>query len=282
MLIWGNAFPDTCKKPEQQGWRENTLEDSVIAAARRESNYFLSKARSLIREPGQSCRKKSARSNVPFTDTQSMTAPRASERLYHGPNTSQASLLSPSLPRPPPHRVEHAQSFSPSPTLGSHIDNSAPPVSSEYYDLVHGSKTHKLREPCIQCSDFDKGHPQRHQSISAQKETNGPIPYRVQIHEWGKRKRCLEEVPSHIPRKKIEQHKKLPSTELSEPQAEERNFRDSGGKFHTNWSQEDSYARVYAYGAGKDWQIQEHEAATALMLLAQNEAPLLGRAAITA
>ena len=104
----------------------------------------------------------------------------------------------------------------------------------------------------------------------------------MQIHEWGKRKRCLEEVPSHIPRKKIEQHKKLPSTELSEPQAEERNFRDSGGKFHTNWSQEDSYARVYAYGAGKDWQIQEHEAATALMLLAQNEAPLLGRAAITA
>ena len=283
VLIWGNGFPDTCKKPEQQGWRDNALEGPVIAAARRESDYFLSKARALIREPGQSARKKSARSNVLFTGTQSMTVPRASEGRYHGPNTSQAFPLSPSLPRTP-HYVEPQPLLSPL-DLGGHTGN--PALSSGYYDPVRGSRTHKLRESWIQCSDFDKEHPQirlamdkKHQSIGVQKGMDSPIPYQVQIDEWGKRKRCPEEVAPRLPRKKSEQHKRLLGTELSEQQTEERSFGDSGGKPHTYWSLEDRGARVH--GAGKDWQMQEHEAATALMLLAGTEAELLGRAAITA
>jgi len=120
----------------------------------------------------------------------------------------------------------------------------------------------------------------RHQPVGVQKGTNDPTPLQAQIDEWGKRKRCPEEAPPRLPRKRTEQHKRLLSTELNEQQAEERNFRDPGGRSHVYWSPEDRCARVH--GAGKDWQMQEHEAATALMLLAGNEAELLGRAAITA
>lgn len=285
VLIWGNAFPDTCKKPEQQGWRDNALEVPVIAAARRESEYFLSKARALIGEPRHSGRKKVARNNVLFTDAQIMTVPSASEEHYHGPNTSQAFPLSPPLPRTP-HHVDQAHSF-PFSINRSHIGNSALPVSSGNYDPVRGSRAHKLPDLWIQCSDFDQEHSQkrhamdkRHQSMVVQKGTNGPSHHQAQIDEWGKRKRCPEEVPSRSPRKKTEQHKQLLSMELSEQQAEEMNFRDSGIKSHTYWSPEDRCARIR--GAGKDWQMQEHEAATALMLLAGNEAELLGWAAITA
>jgi len=268
VLIWGNAFPDTCKRPEQQGWRDNALEGPVIAAARRESDYFLSKARA--REPGQLGRKKSARSIVLFTGTQSMTAPKTSEGRYHGPNSSQAFLIPPSLPRPP-HHVEHAQSFPSSLNPGSHIGNSVLPVSSGYYDPVRGLITHKLRESWTQCSGFDKEHPQilrtidkSHQSIGIPGGVNGPTPNQL---EWGKRKRCPEEAPPRLPRKKTEQQRRLLGTELSE-QHTEKNFTNSGSRFHTYWSPE-------------DW--QDHEAAIALMmLLAGDGAALLGRAAITA
>ncbi|KAF8425031.1 hypothetical protein BGX38DRAFT_1237315 [Terfezia claveryi] len=265
VLIWGNAFPDTCKKPEQQGWRDNALEAPVIAAARRESEYFLSKARALIREPGKSGRKKVARNN---TVARTMTVPSASEEHYRGPNTSQAFPLSPPLPRTP-HHVDQAHSF-PFPINRSDIGNSALPVSSGYYDPVRESRAHKLRGSWIQSSDFDQDHPQMRTSH-----------HQAQIDEWGgKRKRCPEEVPSRLPRKKTEQHKQLLSTELSEQQAEDLNFRESGIKSHTYWSPEDRCARVH--GAGKDLQMQEYEAATALMLLAGHEAELLGWAAITA
>ena len=284
VLIWGNAFPDTCKKPEQQGWRDNVLGDPVVAAAQRESDYFFSKARDLIKEPGQLGRKKPNCSNVVFTGTQSTQVSRDSEGRYLLPNTSQAFPLSPPLPRAP-HHIEHIQSFSSSINLGSHIGDSALQLSTGYFDPVRGSRAHNLRESWILCSDFDKEHPQmrhttdkRYQSTGVQKETNSPMPHQAQTDEWGKRKHCPEEVPPRSPRKKTEQHKRLLSLELSEQQAEERNYRDPVGKSHTYWSPEDRCARVHE--AGKDW--QEHEAATALMLLAGNEAELLGWAAITA
>ncbi|KAF8423223.1 hypothetical protein EV426DRAFT_710610 [Tirmania nivea] len=266
VFIWGNALPDTCKMPEQHGWRDNVLDCPVIAAARRESDYFLSKARDLIREPGQLGRKKAVHSNVLFTGTERMTVPSAREGRYHGPNTSQAFPLSSSLPKTS-HHAEHVQSFPSSLSLGSHTGNSALLVSPGYYDPVREVRTYKLHKSLIQYSEFDKEHPQlrpamdkRHLLVGVQKGGNGPISHQVQIDEWGKRKRCPDEVSPSLPRKRTEQ------------QTEER---DSAGN---NRSPEGTYAQVH--GAGKDWETQEHEAATALILLAGNE--LLGRAAITA
>ena len=291
VVIWGNFFPGTCKRLGERGYRVNTLEPAVVAAARRESTFFFNKAVADVREPLQSSRKKTPRGSIPGT----RIAPAAIlERRDQQSSSMQHLVLSSSpsgRPLPPAGRLQHTSSLTAIHNT-KHAHDLLPSHSTAYYDPVREMRTHRFADQRVEplpnpSIDWNSRYPYTYggeqqsgsvpKVISRRMSKGSEDPY-----EWGKRKRGPDEAPSRSPRKKHEERwSARGEAVLYERQTDRKYFIGSDGKVHDIWISDERNPR--GYEAEKGWQRQEEqEAAAALMLLSGDEAALVGRAAITA
>lgn len=293
--IWGNAFPGTCKRSGDQGYRDNILAVPVIAAAKRESEYFFRKAMGRNKELElvhvQPCRKRNVRGNVLIASAQTPTAPHIRSQEFNPPQTF---FLKSSLELSPQLQSKGQQSFPTSVRPSKH--SGIPPATALraqlHYDPIYGSRIPKPLVKWAQShsssySEVDKKHLHKANTLERsyksgliQKETSHSPSLDIEAHpdEWEKRKRCREEAYPCLSRGD-KQHSSKVKPQTKQPN-DYRHLEGSISRLQNRW-RFDEYARSKGT-TKKDWQMQEHEAAAALMLLAGNEAALLGRAAITA
>ena len=283
VVIWGNSFPETCKRSGEHGYRENILDAAVVAAARRESRFFLSKAVALARNQLHPNRKRTPRGSIPGTNIQRIAPPATLERCDEQSSSTQHLVLS-SFPQGRLH-------FTPSLTTihdTKHAHNFLPPPNSTsyFYDPIREMRTHRFADQRIEpplgpSTNWNSRYPHNGYTYGGEQDSGSIMNRRMPkgsedpYEEWGKRKRGPEEAPSRSPRNKHEDKRVL-----GERQVDKRYFISSGSKVHNIWISGERNPR--GHEAEKDWQRPEQEAAAALMLLAGDEASFLGRAAITA
>ncbi|KAF8455244.1 hypothetical protein BDZ91DRAFT_746796 [Kalaharituber pfeilii] len=253
VAIWGNDFPSTCKSPGDEGYRKNTLPSRVIAAARRESEYFFQKAVGQFKGVGRVTRKKNGRNAVDRTGNDSQPSPFLPVQRQ---SLTQESLQD-EAPEANPTQWKFRRGIAHTLPHADGSTNALPlPAAPAFYGPVREPRSLRFSDPWTEQSQPAPVEPLK--DLPSDKKgtdrtiarTRRDIP--VHSSKRGKRKRGIEVYATSTARKRHGLDR--------EAQGEKTNYGVQGWK-HT-------------HGAGKDWRAQEQEAAETLLEL--------GRAAVTA